>query len=66
MLQYISITKKINAIKLIDLFFTKIVLKFSTLDNIITNRGSVFTSAFWSKVYYNLYIKHRLSTVFYP
>ena len=49
-----------------DLFFTKIVLKFSTLDNIIINKGSIFTSAFWSKVYYNLYIKRRLSTAFYP
>ena len=46
MLQYISITKKINAVELIDLFFTKIVLKFSTLDSIIINRGNIFTSAF--------------------
>ena len=66
MLQYISIIKKINAVELIDLFFIKIVLKFSTLDNIIINRKSVFTNTFWSKVYYNLYIKRRLSTAFYP
>ena len=46
MLQYISITKKINAVKLIDLFFIKIVLKFSTLDSIIINRESIFISAF--------------------
>ena len=66
MLQYIPITKKINAVKLIDLFFTKIVLKFSILDSIIINRESIFISAFWFKVYYNLYIKRRLSTAFYP
>ena len=46
MLQYIFITKKINIVKLINLFFTKIILKFSTLDSIITNRGSIFTSTF--------------------
>ena len=46
MLQYIPIIKKINTIKLTDLFFTKIVLKFNTLDNIITNRESIFISAF--------------------
>ena len=46
MLQYISIIKKINTVKLIDLFFIKIILKFNILNNIIINRRSVFTSTF--------------------
>ena len=46
MLQYISIIKKINAVKLTNLFFIKIVLKFSILNSIIINRESIFTSAF--------------------
>ena len=46
MLRYIPTTKKINAIKLTELFFIEIALKFSTLDGIIMDRGSIFTSAF--------------------
>ena len=65
-LRYIPTTKKINTIKLIDLFYTKIILKYSKLYSIITNKGSIFTSTFQSKVYYNLYIKYRLSTAFHP
>ena len=45
-LRYIPTTKKINAIKLIDLFYTKIALKYGKLYSIITNRGSIFTSTF--------------------
>ena len=44
--QYLSITKRVNTIKLIDLFFTKVALKFGTLKGIITNRKSLFTSTF--------------------
>ena len=45
-LRYISTIKKINTIKLTKLFFTKITLKFSTLDSIIIDRESIFTSTF--------------------
>ena len=46
MLQYISITKKINAIELMNFFFIKIVLKFGILNSIVINRENIFTSAF--------------------
>ena len=45
-LYYISIIKKINTVKLTKLFFIEITLKFSTLDSIIIDRGSIFTSTF--------------------
>ena len=45
-LRYILTIKKINAIKLTKLCFTEITLKFSTLDSIIIDRRSVFTSTF--------------------
>lgn len=32
----------------------------------MTHRGSVFTSAFWSQVFYLTKVKLRLSTVFHP
>ena len=35
-------------------------------DSIVSDRGSVFTSKFWSSLYYFLSIKRRLSIVFYP
>ena len=66
MLRYIPTTKKINAVELTELFFTEIALKFGTPDGIVTDRGSVFTSAFWSDVCYNLRVKRRLSTAFHP
>ena len=46
MLRYIPTTKKINAVELTELFITEIILKFSKLDGIIIDRGSIFTSAF--------------------
>ena len=45
-LRYILITKKIDVIKLINLFYIKITLKYSKLYSIIINRGSIFTSTF--------------------
>ena len=35
-------------------------------DSFVTNRGSLFTSKFWSSLCYFLGIKRRLSTAFYP
>ena len=46
MLRYILTIKKINAIKLTELFFTEITLKFGILDSIIIDRESIFTSTF--------------------
>ena len=44
-----------------------IVIKHHGLpDTIITDRGSFFTSKFWSSLYYFLGIKLRLSTAFHP
>ena len=45
-LYYILTIKKINAVELTKLFFTEITLKFGTLDSIVINRGSIFTSTF--------------------
>ena len=46
MLHYILTIKKINAVKLIELFIIEIILKFGKLDGIMINRGSIFTSTF--------------------
>ena len=43
------------------------VIKYHGLpDSIVTDRGSLFTSKFWSSLCYYLTIKRRLSTAFHP
>ncbi len=46
MIKYILIIIRINVAKLTKVFFKKIVLRFNMLAIIISNRDSVFTSAF--------------------
>ena len=43
----------------------EIFLRFDSLEDIVINRDSVFTSAFWSQVCYQMKVKRRLSTIFY-
>ena len=35
-------------------------------DDIIFNRGSIFTSEYWSTIYYHLHVLRKLSTAFHP
>ncbi len=46
MIKYILIITRINVAELTKMFFKKIVLRFNMLTDIISNRDSVFTSAF--------------------
>ena len=48
-------------------FILNVVIQYHDLPNsIVSDRGSVFTSKFWSSLCYFLSIKRRLSTAFYP
>jgi len=64
MTQYISISKTLTAMQLADIFFKKIVYCYRALKKIVSDRGSIFTSSYWSKVCYQVKIKRQLSTVF--
>ncbi len=64
MTQYISISKTLTAMQLADIFFEKIVCHYKTLKEIVSDRGSIFTSSYWLKVCYQAKIKHQLSTTF--
>ena len=66
MARYIPTTVKCGAAELAETFFTEIVLKFGMPNGIVSDRGPVFTSAFWSSVCYHSKIKRRLSTAFHP
>ena len=46
MMRYLSIIKKINIMKLLDLFYKKIILKFDIFNDIIINREFIFTNTF--------------------
>ena len=62
--QYVSISKTLTAMQLADIFFEKIVCHYETLKEIVSDRGSIFTSSYWSEVCYQVKIKRQLSTTF--
>ena len=62
---YLPIVKTITITKLADLFLNKVVRRFGTPREIISNYSSIFTSKFWLELYFTIKIKHRLSTAFY-
>ena len=64
-MRYLLITKKINVFDLEQLLIKEIFLRFDSSEDIVTNRDSMFTSAFWSQVCYQIKVKRRLSTIFY-
>ena len=46
MIKYISVTIKIDVVTLTKIFYEKILLRFDTSTNIVSDRNFVFTSAF--------------------
>ena len=63
---YLSIVKTITVTKLADLFLDEVVCYFRAPRGIISDYGSIFTSEFWSELYFTTKIKHRLNTAFHP
>ena len=66
MVYYAPIKITINASGLAEVIIHMVVCHHSFLDSIITDRGSLFTSKFWSLLCYFFGIKRRLSTAFHP
>ena len=66
MTRYIPTVKTVTAVQLADLFHEEIVCRFGTPRGVVSDRGSVFTSAFWSDLCYHMKMKRRLSTAFHP
>ena len=66
MAKYIPVKKTIDAPQLAEVFISNIVRNFGTPDSIVTDRGSVFKSNFWSSLCYFLKTRRRLSTAFHP
>ena len=64
--KYILYKKTTSAEDLADLFLKNWFKDQGLPANIISDRGSVFTSKFWSALCYHLRIRRGLSTAFYP
>jgi transposase InsO family protein len=65
-LLFILVPSTINAAELAELFHTKVELQFGPPNGIVSDRGPIFTSNFWSELCYHSHIHLRLSTAFHP
>ena len=66
MIHYKPVKVTIDAPGLAEVIIDMLVRHHGLLDSIVTDRGSLFASKFWSSLYYFLGIKQRISTAFYP
>lgn len=62
---YLPSWKVIDSPELAQMFFEQGICTDGVWDNIVTDRGIVFTSRFWDQVCCNLIINHWLFTAFY-
>jgi len=63
---YLLCRKDIDSLELAWLFFEHVIWKRGIPDNIVTDRGTQFTSRFRTRVCSHLSTDHRLSTAFHP
>jgi transposase InsO family protein len=63
---YVPKNKTCDSIELTSLLIDAVVRRYGVLKGIISDRGSIFTSQYWSDFAYKAYIKYKLSTAFYP
>jgi hypothetical protein len=66
MARYIACTKDIDAPELAERLCEEIVSKFGMPESIVTDRGSLFTSAWWTTFCHYMKVKRRMSTAFRP
>ena len=66
MVHYKPVQMTITAPALAEVILNVVVRHHGLPDSIVSDRGSVFTSKFWSSLCYFLSIKQRLSTAFHP
>ncbi len=64
MTRYLPTKKTLTVVKLAELFFEKIALRYEISSDIVIDRDSLFISAFWSEICYHVKMKRRLSIAF--
>ena len=63
---YIGTSKTLDAKGLADLIWREFVCHHGMMRELISDRGSLFTSRFWSTLCWHLGAKRKLSTAFHP
>lgn len=63
---FLPVSTTINAPELAELFYREIECRFGRPEGVVSDRGSVFTSEFWSTLCYHANIKRKMSTAFHP
>ncbi|KAL2695022.1 hypothetical protein AAEP93_005845, partial [Penicillium crustosum] len=63
---FFPVSTTMDAAELAELFHEEVELRFGPPNGIVSDRGSVFTSRFWSKLCYLSKVKLRYSTAFHP
>ncbi len=66
MVHYVPVKVTIDTLGLAEVIIDIIVRHHGVPESIVTDRGSLFTSKFWSSLCYFLGIKKKLSTAFHP
>ncbi len=66
MIHYVPVKVTINTPDQVEVIINVVVRQHEVPKSIVTDRGSLFTSKFWSSLYYFLGIKKKLSTTFHP
>ena len=66
MVHYEPVKVTIDAPGLAEVIIDVVVRHHGLPDSIVTDRGLLFTSKFWSSLCYFLGVKRRLSTAFHP
>ena len=66
MVHYELVKVTIDAPGLAEVILNMVVRHHGLLNSIVSDRGLLFTSKFWSSLCYFLGIKRRLSTAFHP
>ena len=65
MMHYLFTKKTLTIIKLAELFFEKIALRYEISSDIIIDKDSLFINAFWSEICFHMKMKWWLSIIFY-
>lgn len=63
---FLPVSKTITAVELAELFHNEVELRYGPPEGIVSDRGSLFTSKFWSRLCYISRVRLRLSTAFHP
>lgn len=66
MVHYEPVVKTLTAEQLAEVLMESVFKYHGLPDSIVTDRGSLFTSHFWSSLCYYMKVKRRLSTAFHP